>query len=118
METKSQEARIHLVIGAIRQNQKLSRHAAASIYNVPYSALTDRIKSYTPLKERRPATHNLTELKEEIIIQHILELDTKGFRPRLANIKDIANHILESRSAAHIGRNWTQRFSMLKLDSV
>ena len=97
METQSNEARILLVIAALRRDKKLSRRAATRIYNVPYSTLTDRINSYAISSEYRPVAHKLTELEEEVIIQHILELDTRGFGPRLAGIEDIANSILESR---------------------
>jgi len=103
MEIQSQEARIHLTIGAMRQNRKLSRRAAAKVYNARFSTLTDRINGRAPLKERRPATHKLTELEEEIIVQHILELDTRGFGPRLADVEDMANNVLESRTAARVG---------------
>jgi len=110
MENQSQEARIHLAIGAMRWDRKLSRRNAAKLYNVHFSTLTDRINGRAPLKERRPATHKLTELEEEIIIQHILELDTRGFGPRLADVEDMANNVLKSRGIASVSKNWAQRF--------
>jgi hypothetical protein len=48
--------------------------------------------------------HKLTTLKEEVISRNILELDSRGFAPRLASIKDITNFILESKGAGYISK--------------
>jgi hypothetical protein len=52
----------------------------------------------------------LTELEEEVILRNILELDTRGFAPRLAGVEDIANYILESRGGKRVGKLWAHRF--------
>ena len=54
--------------------------------------------------------YKITELKEKIIIQYILDIDSKGFQPKLKNIKDIVNHILELRNTKHIKKLWIYRF--------
>jgi hypothetical protein len=56
----------------------------------------------TPIYKYRPGTSKLTELEEEIIIQNILDMDTRGFAPRLASVEDIANYILESQGGRHV----------------
>jgi hypothetical protein len=38
----------------------------------------------------------LTELEEEVVCWNILKLDSRGFTPWLAGVKDMANFILES----------------------
>jgi len=43
------------------------------IYEVPESILRLRINSYTSIRDRRLANHNLTELEETIIINYILD---------------------------------------------
>lgn len=45
-----------------------------------------------------------------MIVQYILDLDTRGFAPRLAGVEDIANHILDSRGAQRVGKLWAHRF--------
>jgi hypothetical protein len=50
----------------------------------------------TPLNERRLGAQKLSELEEEVIIRNILDLDSRGFAPRLASVEDIVNYILES----------------------
>jgi hypothetical protein len=54
------------------------------------------MNSRTPIYKRRLGAFKLTELEEEVIIQNILDIDIRGFAPRLAGIEDIANYILES----------------------
>jgi hypothetical protein len=56
----------------------------------------------TPIYEYRPGASKLTEIEEEIIIQNILDMDTRGFAPRLAGIEEIANYILESQGGRYI----------------
>jgi hypothetical protein len=93
---QTQEARIILVIKAIRSSKKINRSNATKIYDILYSILTDRMNSRTPIYKRRLGAFKLTELEEEVIIQNILDIDIRGFAPRLAGIEDIANYILES----------------------
>jgi hypothetical protein len=102
MPIQTQEARIILVIEAIRSSKKINRSNTTKIYNILYSILTNRINSRTPIYKHRPGVSKLTELEEEIIIQNILDINTRKFAPRLANIEDIANYILESRDKRYI----------------
>jgi len=69
---------------------------------VPYSILSNRINGRTTLRERPPPNLKLTKLEEEVIVQYILDIDERGFVPRLASVEDIANYILESRRARHV----------------
>lgn len=39
-----------------------------------------------------------------MIIRNILDLDSRGFVPRLASIEDIANYILELRGGKRISK--------------
>jgi hypothetical protein len=110
MEIQTQEARIILAIEAIRTSKKLSCRSAAKLYNVPKSTLTDRMTGRTPRRELKANCHKLTELEEEVIVRYILDLDTRGFAPRLAGVKDIANYILESRGGRRVGKLWAHRF--------
>jgi len=110
MEIQTQEARIILAIEAIRTSKKLSRRSAAKIYKVPESTLRLRMNGHTSLHERRPASHKLTNLEEEVILQHILNMDARGFAPRLASVEDMANYILESQGGRRVGKLWAHRF--------
>lgn len=110
MQTQTQEARIILAIEAIRLSKKLSRHNAAKIYNISYTTLSDRMAGRTHRSETRPNRQKLSDLEEGVIIQHILDLDSRGFAPRLAGVEDMANYILESRGGRRVGKLWAHRF--------
>ena len=96
MSVITQEAKIILAIKAIRTSKKLSRRKAAKLYQVPHSTHCDRMNGRTTLYERRPTMAKLTILEEEVIIRNILDLDSRGFAPRLAGVEDMASYILES----------------------
>ncbi|ESZ89864.1 hypothetical protein SBOR_9747 [Sclerotinia borealis F-4128] len=110
MEIHSKEARIILAIKAIESNPKLTIRKTAQLYSVPRSTLDDRIRGKPNMAESRPKSYNLTELEEEVLIQYILDLDERGFVPKLSGVEDMANYILESRGAKKVGKLWAHRF--------
>ena len=59
-------------------------------------------RTYRP--KTRPNRQKLSELEEGVIIRYILDLDSRGFTPRLASIEDIVNYILESRGVERVGK--------------
>jgi hypothetical protein len=99
----TKEARIILAIEAIRTSKNLSRRKATKLYEVPFAILNDRINGHLPLAERRLANLKLSKIEEEVILRYILDLDSRGFTPRLASVEDIVNYILESRERERVG---------------
>ena len=104
MEIQTKEARIILAIKAIRTSKKLSQYSVAKIYKVLLSTLSNRIASRTYRPKTRPNRQKLSDLEEGVIIRYILDLDSRGFAPRLAGVKDMANYILESRGADRVDK--------------
>jgi hypothetical protein len=47
-----------------------------------------------------------------MIIQYILDLDSRGFAPRLCEVADMADKLLSVRSGKPVGRHWAERFVM------
>jgi hypothetical protein len=45
----------------------------------------------------------LRKIEEDIIIQHILNLNLRGFPPRLATVKDMADSLLAKRYKDPVG---------------
>jgi hypothetical protein len=41
---------------------------------------------------------NLTKLKEDVVVNHILKLNLRRFSPRLADVANIANSLQAKRS--------------------
>jgi hypothetical protein len=101
---------VTLAIEAIRTSKKLSRQKAVTIYEVPESTLRLRINGHTSIRDRRPAAQNLTELEEQIIINHILDRDSRGFSPRQTDVEDMANWLRKTRQAKPVGKLWAHRF--------
>ena len=81
MLVQTQEAQIILAIEAIQTSKKLSRRKAAKIYKVPETTLRDRMNGATSFPERWPANTNLNKLEKQIIINYILDQDSRGFSP-------------------------------------
>ena len=104
MEIYTQESRIILAIEAIRTCKKMSQRRAAKLYNVPRTSLANRIAGRTPRPETKPNRAKLSELEEGVIVRYILDLDYRGFAPRLSGVEDMANYILDSRGARRVGK--------------
>ena len=110
MATSSRESQILLAIEAIERNPKLSRRRAAAIYNVPESSLRDRMNGRTSRRDCRPNSHKLIDIEEETILQYTLDLDARGFSPRLASVEDMANLLLAERNGGRVGKRWAENF--------
>jgi hypothetical protein len=110
MEIQTKEARIILAIEAIRSSKIINSRSAAKLYRVPRSTLLDRMAGRTSRDETRSNCHKLSTLEEEVLVQYILDLDSRGFAPRLAGVEDMANYILESRGGERVGKLWAHRF--------
>jgi len=52
----------------------------------------------------------LTDLKEKVIIQHSLELNSRGFSPQLGVIRDMANRLLAVHAGGQVGIRWPSNF--------
>jgi helix-turn-helix, Psq domain len=111
MQIQTQEARIIMAMEAIRTSKKMSRRAAAKLYNIPESTLRDRLAGRSSRLETRPNSHKLTKIEEEVIVRYILDMDTRGFAPRLAGVEDMANYILKSHGGQRVGKLWAHRFA-------
>jgi hypothetical protein len=53
---------------------------------------------------------NLLLTEEEVIAQHILDLDAQGFPPWLAAVKDMADSLLVEQHCDPVGQNWAVTF--------
>jgi hypothetical protein len=52
----------------------------------------------------------LTDLEEGVIVEYILNLDSKGFPPRLCVVEDMANRIIAARQGERLGLRWAGNF--------
>lgn len=94
MQVQSKEARIVIATVSIRSSSKSSIRAAAKIYNVPYTTLAARIKGRTSKIDYRPVAWILTEIEDDVIVQNILDPDSRRFPPSIAGVRGMADYIL------------------------
>jgi hypothetical protein len=55
-------------------------------------------------------SRKLDDNEEQVIVEHILELVTRGFPPRLAAVADMANSLRAERNMGQVGVNWPSTF--------
>jgi hypothetical protein len=83
MQVQTQEVRIIIAIEAIQiSRRKLSRRKAAEIYEIPEPTLRTQINGRPSRSNIRANSHKLIELEERVIINYILDRDSRGFSPR------------------------------------
>jgi hypothetical protein len=110
MPTTSNEAAILLAIDACRKRDGLSARAAAKIYNVSHATLHRRLQGVTARRDTIPNSRKLTLSEEKVLIEYILDLDSRAFPPRLSGVEDMANILLQQRRGELVGKNWAANF--------
>ena len=58
----------------------------------------------------RRLSDKLTLTEEYTIVQYILDLDSRGFSPRLCEVADMADKLLSVRGGESVGKHWAERF--------
>jgi hypothetical protein len=110
MPFKNDEKQVILALQAVENDPSLSLRAAAKIYGVHHTKLSSRKRGR---KERRDTIANsrkLTDLEESVLVQYILDLDSRAFPPRLRGVEDMANQLLAERDALGVGTRWASNF--------
>ncbi|KFY31571.1 hypothetical protein V493_00990 [Pseudogymnoascus sp. VKM F-4281 (FW-2241)] len=116
MTTLNPKAQIILAIEAIQSSHKLSHCATAKLYNVPESTLCARMNGVTPKADSRLVSQSLTKIEEEVVVQYILDLDSRGFPPLIRDVEAMVNSILASRGIQRVGKQWPYRFIQRRIE--
>jgi hypothetical protein len=95
--SKTKKSNIQFVIQAIKSEPKLSIQHAAKEYHIPRSILTHRMAGRTARQDTHPNCKRLTKIKEEVLVQYILDWDSRGYSLVLKDVKDMANSLLRDR---------------------
>ncbi|KAL9568850.1 hypothetical protein ACKAV7_006995 [Fusarium commune] len=104
------EARTLLALLALQNDPKLSIRRAATIYEIKEQRLRRRRNGIQSRVNWIPKSRKLSDLEEEVIVQFILDLDSRGFPPRLRGVEEMANRLLADRNASPVGKRWASNF--------
>ncbi|RKK76286.1 hypothetical protein BFJ68_g18047 [Fusarium oxysporum] len=104
------EGRILLALQALQNDPELKLRRAAEIYKVGRMMLWRRQKGIQSRRDWIPESRKLSDLEEQIIVQFILDLDSRGFPPRLRGVEEMANRLLADRDAPPVGKRWASNF--------
>jgi hypothetical protein len=110
MSQSNNEARILLALQAYQADPKLSLRRAAKIYNVYFQTLHYRSQGRQARSDCIPNSRKLSDLEEQVIVQYILDLDSRGFPSRHRDVEEMANRLLADRDASPVGKRWTINF--------
>ena len=110
MELNSNESRVILALQALKNDPRFTLRRAATTYSVPLTTLYDRYHGRQSRRDIQPNCRKLTDLEESVIVRYILDLDSKGFPPRLCGVEDMANRLLAERNAGRVGPRWPSSF--------
>ena len=99
-----QEGRIDLALQAYTSGQFKSLRRAAAAFNIKHQRLSDRLNGITFRPNTQPNRQKLTLTEEQTIVQYILDLDSRGFAPRLYEVVDIADKLLAVRGRELVGK--------------
>ena len=112
-----QEGRIELALQAYNNGQFKSLRRAAAAFNIKHQRLSDRLHGITFRPQTTPNCQKLSPTEEYTIIQYILDLDTRGFAPRLCEVADMADKLLDVRGGEPVGKCWAERL-ITRLDKL
>ena len=110
MSQTNYEARILLALHAYQNNPSLGLKRAAKTYKVSYGTLWRRHNGIQSQRDTTPKSRKLSDLEEQIIVQFILDLDSRGFPPRLRCVEEMANRLLADRETPPVGKRWASNF--------
>jgi hypothetical protein len=96
------KADIQTTILSLNRRQIKTVRAAVQAFHVPRTTLRDQRASKPARRDCQPNSKKLTQLEEEVIVSHILNLDQRGFPPTYAAVRDIANKLLATRGAGQV----------------
>jgi hypothetical protein len=109
-QTIHKEAKVILAISAIDRRQIRSVQRAASTFYCPRTTVRRRRAGTAARSDCQPNSKKLSKLEEESIVSYIVELDSRGFSPRLGAVRDMADKLLAARGAEQVGQNWPTNF--------
>ncbi|PHH55055.1 hypothetical protein CFIMG_007569RA00001 [Ceratocystis fimbriata CBS 114723] len=110
MPQLNKERNIVLALQSLQNDPKLRIYRAARIYKVPPSTLYDRYHGKPSRSDIVPKSRKLSDLEEQVIVEYIINLGSRGFPPRLRGVEEMANRLLADRDASPVSKRWASNF--------
>ncbi|SCO92448.1 related to transposase [Fusarium oxysporum] len=99
-----------MALQAYQADPKLSLRRAAKIYDVHFQTLHYRSQGRQARDDYIPSSRKLSNQEEQVIVEYILNLDSRGFPSRHCDIEEMANRLLADRDASPVGKRWAINF--------
>jgi hypothetical protein len=61
-------------------------------------------------------SRKLSDLEELKLVEYILDLDSRGFSPRISGVEEMANLLRSDRNASPVGKRWAGNFIKRQLE--
>ncbi len=110
MALTSNENQLQYTLQTFERNPQLNIRKVTQLYNIPRTTLSARINGRSTREDIIANSRKLTALEEEMVVQEVLDLNSRKFPPRIYNVEDIANRLLATRDATHVGPRWAFNF--------
>jgi hypothetical protein len=104
MEPLPKESRKILALQALKNDARLSVRKAATIYEIPETSLRHRRAGMQPRRDVPANLRKLTDLEEKVLLERVLDLDARGFQPRLSDIRESRYGRSSSRGTRRVTR--------------
>jgi hypothetical protein len=102
MESSSKESRMILAFEVMKNNLYLIIRAAVKLYGVPRTILQTRCIGVQSRYDIPVNSMKLTLIEEIVFLETILDLDTRGFQARFADVAVIADHFRIDRHMLYV----------------
>jgi len=103
MASVSNKSQLQYVLQTFERDPQLSIRKVAQLYNIPRTTLSIRINGHSACEDIMANSQKLTVLEEEVVVREVLDLDSRGFPPRMHDMEDMANRLLATCDAMYVG---------------
>lgn len=111
----NQEGRLSLALNTLEEGKISTVRAAAVAFGVPRTTLFRRLKGVLPKRGMPATTRKLTRQEEDILVRWVLDIDSRGYAPRVSDVARKANLLLSERVRGTstpppiVGVNWATK---------
>ena len=101
---------LSLLLERFKNDPALTVSYAATTYSVPRTTLRRRRAGQDSQRDISANLRKLTDLEEKVLLDRILDLDLRGFQPRLEDVREMAGRLCTDRNVSRVGPRWAENF--------